>query len=120
MSRTVIDMYTGSFPDLKINRRLIEKTIEKVLKMILELAKQKCPRDTGALVNSGRIEMNGYSGTVTFGDEVAYYALYVHESIPYIQWTIPGTGPKYLETAVLELQSEIDRMISGAIDFIER
>lgn len=76
---------------------------------IMTVSKERyCPRDFSNLMNSGHVqppEISGSKVTVElgYGGPAAEYALIVHEWLdPNVHWSVPGTGPKYLEKAVME------------------
>jgi hypothetical protein len=69
---------------------------------VLNEAKKITPIDFGALRSSGKVEPpkitpREVSVEVTFGGAAAPYALYVHEDTRPKNWSVPGTGPKFLE-----------------------
>jgi len=92
---------------------IIKETLEKILKQ----AQSNAPKVTGALSQSGHIEIekNGLSGKVIFGGPVVVsgnaivvdYAIYVHE-------IVGGAGYKFLENAaeqeIPEFLKKIDNM----------
>lgn len=76
------------------------------------LADEMCPHETGALLRSGRIEVQGRGlGTrvdVMYGNEEAYYALYVHENTTV--YHAPPTCAKWLELAVKKVRGQGKRL----------
>ncbi|MGE5619537.1 MAG: hypothetical protein ACM3US_09805 [Sphingomonadaceae bacterium] len=66
-----------------------------------------CPKDLGNLYNSGHVQPPKIQGKkvdveMGYGGPAADYALIVHEWLdPKVHWSIPGTGPKYLEKPIL-------------------
>ena len=68
------------------------------------------PRKTGTLRRSARTEedrrwwhRDTAAAKISFGGAAAGYAVYVHEAPVKWNWTVPGTGPKYLENTVKRL-----------------
>jgi hypothetical protein len=61
------------------------------------------PKDKGYLRASGRVQkprIEGMAIVVQLGFG-ASYSIFVHEAPPELNWTAPGTGPKFLERTVL-------------------
>lgn len=97
------------------------------------------PVDTGALMNTGHVDPPVISGTsvtveLGYGDESVGYALIVHEELGIsrghgpgkgkegprtaghpINWTRPGSGPKYLETPFKTKQDLVPQRIVDAV-----
>ena len=99
---------------------VVKDAVEEACNVVLKDAINKCPKKTGALAASGKtdVEIHGLvvTGTVTFGDEDAPYALFAHEKIEAdIDWTTPGTGPKYLENAAIEKDQEVQKIVGNAM-----
>lgn len=71
-------------------------------------SKKRCPVDTGNLRASGHVcqpEIMGgrISVDLVYGGPAAPYALIVHENMdPNVHWNAAGTGPKYLESVLME------------------
>ena len=89
--------------------RALPDEIEKAMKdegdQILLVAQGRCPVDTGALRDSGKVGdvvKDGFQTTVqvSFGDPEPYYAIFVHEDLDAKH---PNGGQaKFLESAVQE------------------
>ena len=82
----------------------------------LNKSKEYVPVDFGVLRNSGNVEKPVISAekievTLSYGGAAAPYALIVHEDMRPKNWSKPGTGPKYLEKAVVELAPKFVRKI---------
>ena len=62
-------------------------------------------------------ENNGDEVKVTlgYGDDAVGYALYVHENMHAVNWTRPGSGPKYLEAPLKERQDKLPGRIKEAV-----
>lgn len=94
-------------------------------------SKKRVPVATGALRASGQVaepvqEGNKISVTMSYGGAAIPYAIAVHEHLsefsPHswvvaenngegVHWSVPGTGPKYLESVLNESSSHmIDRI----------
>lgn len=106
---------------------------------VLTASQEVVPMDDGALLNSGHCDTpvddgNEISVTVGYGGTAAPYALYVHEALegPHpidpnwswakaakagksIQWSRPGSGPKYLENPLKERQNQLPARIAEAV-----
>ncbi len=96
-------------------------------------AKRRTPVDTGTLRNSGHVQPpvkdgNSTSVVLGFGGPAGAYALAVHEhpsefSPPSwsgygaddIQWSVPGTGPKFLESTLLEAAPYLGQRIATRV-----
>lgn len=90
-----------------------DKIIQDLINLA-ELIKRRalyyCPIDTGALRRSAKVKVSGQSATtatlsITFGDDTAYYALYVHEDLT--KYHAPPTQAKFLERAIAESRADI-------------
>jgi hypothetical protein len=101
---------------------------------VLQASKEVCPMDTGALVNSGQVGRHtapgvmpmemaydtedgaGVAVDVGYGDTATDYALAVHENLePGVNWTRPGSGPKFLENPLKERQDQLPGRCAEAI-----
>lgn len=81
---------------------------------------------TGALMNTGKVlppTDNGREIEVVmgYGDESAPYALYVHEEMDArnggpVNWTRPGSGPKYLTRPLEAKQAELPQRCADAVN----
>ena len=82
-------------------------------KIITRSKEVYCPVLTGTLrstLTGGEPEYHGHTVSVKLsaGGPAAPYAAEVHENMnPGVNWTKPGTGPKYLETPMNEAVQEI-------------
>lgn len=117
---------------------------EEVMAKSVKLA----PKKTGALRNSGRVfgawggqtryarsgfgtmrggqaasisgmgGQNGAEVTMAYGGAALGYAAYVHEAPPELNWTLPGTGPKFLERPAKEypLGSKLAAKVRGRLE----
>jgi len=106
---------------------------------VMAVSKTRVPVKTGTLMNTGHVdppvnEATSVFVTFGYGGPAAPYALYVHEALEgavppnpawswakaaaagkQIQWTRPGSGPKYLENPLKEKQDELPARIKAAI-----
>lgn len=83
------------------------------------------PVDTGALMNTGKVMPPDIKGsiievTLGYGDESTDYALIVHEELQSpsggrINWTRPGSGPKYLENPLKAKQDQLPGRVGKAV-----
>jgi hypothetical protein len=59
--------------------------VEAEAQLVLAEAKRRCPVNTGALLDSGRVEMHEEGdriyAKIVFGDDEVTYALFVHEDL---------------------------------------
>lgn len=108
-------------------------TSKRAAHKILNIAQKHVPYDTGTLFNSGRVTdgggntigstevehvmiktARGYTAMieylVVFGDDLADYALFVHENVQGVTWK-PGTGPYPTEP-------KMDRFLATAADIV--
>ena len=65
-----------------------------------------CPEDTGDLRSTGRVEAVKEGYAVVYGGKSANgtfidYAGYVHDDLRPRKYTLPGSGPKFVETHML-------------------
>ena len=101
-------------------RQAIKAELYQFAEEVMTVSKEIVPVDTGALMNSGKVmplEEDGDIVTVTlgYGDESVGYAIYVHEDLdPGVHWTRPGSGPKFLETPLKEMQDSLPGRIAEA------
>ena len=116
-------------------RPAVKAELYQFAEEVMAISKERVPVLTGALMNTGKVMPPTEDGTVVsvvmgYGDESAPYALYVHEALEgqhpinpdwswakaaaagkTIQWTRPGSGPKYLENPVKENQDKLPERI---------
>lgn len=59
-----------------------------------------------------------FTGPSELESKVVSYAVFVHERTDAVQWTTPGTGPKYLERAVRELLPEVGRLVGRRMEML--
>ena len=94
---------------------------------------ERCPvaQDGGTLRSTIKVEQDSESVSIVAGGPAADYAHEVHEDFAWhkananfpdkINWTKPGTGPKYLENPINEkldeavpaMMKELDKLQSG-------
>lgn len=90
----------------------------EALKHIQELADQWVPEDTGHLRRSWKINEPVVRGSIIEGsiEYTADYAAIVHE-MPQegINWTRPGSGPKWLERAFDQGSAEASRILGQVL-----
>ncbi len=102
--------------------------------VIMAEAKQLTPvaPDGGTLRNSGHVQLPQKEGaetsvTLGFGGPARDYAVAVHEHLsehsppswrshPHdIHWNVPGTGPKFLETPMLEAAPKLGQRLADRV-----
>jgi hypothetical protein len=83
--------------------RVLREEAEEVMTRSKELV----PVDTGTLRSTGHVpptrrEGNSVEVDMAYGGPAAGYAVHVHENLKAgIHWSVPGTGPKFLERPYL-------------------
>lgn len=87
------------------------EAMEEALQPVYDKSQEYCPVDTGALINSGVVEITKTSGGKTvgyikYGDAVAWYAAIVHERMDLNHE--PPTRAKFLQSA---LEEEFDNFL---------
>lgn len=79
---------------------------------IMAESKKIVPHDTGALEGTGHVDPpvwgpDDVTVNLGYGSEAVTYAVIVHENMnPDVNWTRPGSGPKYLETPWKAMQGQ--------------
>lgn len=93
--------------ELKNSRQLVKRAAQaamiEAMMHIQKLADQTVPEDTGELRKSWRVPVPEIKGDTVEGsvEYTADHALFVHEwTDPSVNWTRPGSGPKWLEQAM--------------------
>jgi Bacteriophage HK97-gp10, putative tail-component len=98
----------------------IDRALQDQAHVILQVAKERCPVDTGALRDSGKLEDTVKSGheiavPITFGDPEPYYAIYVHEDL---EAKHPNGGQaKFLESAINDYAPGMSVRVGESIKF---
>jgi hypothetical protein len=122
----------AKFPDR------VAAALYQIAQQILTEAKRRCPvaSDGGTLRASGMVSPPVRSGrnisvTISFGGAANAYAIAVHETqgphdppswkIMYerggmIQWTTPGTGPKFLESVINEYMVVMPTLLAAILN----
>lgn len=83
------------------------RVLREEAETVMTASKELVPVDTGTLRSTGHVpptikEGNSVEVTMAYGGPAAKYAVHVHENIKAgIHWSVPGTGPKYLERPYL-------------------
>jgi hypothetical protein len=94
--------------------RAFKELAEEALKVTMD---KYVPVDEGDLRDSGKVNYAKWEGSgkfvvqVTFGNEQANYAYFVHENMPSgvpKSYTKSGTGPKYLEKGMYEVFTQVN------------
>lgn len=104
----LINNLNGATPDIIMN----------AMQPVFDKSQEYCPVDTSALIASGIVFLetdaqNRPKVTIQYGDEDAWYAALVHESV----WLnhAPPTRAKFLQNA---MEEEIDQFITSmAVDY---
>lgn len=96
----------------------IADALEKAGEIILQKSQIYVPRETGALANSGRVEVEGQGfgarSRVLYGGDSAPYAVYVHENLE--AQHKPPTCAKFLERAAREVGGTIAHVVARELD----
>jgi hypothetical protein len=88
-----------------------------------------CPKDTGALRSTGRVEAVQEGYAVIYGGETPAggfvdYAAYVHDDLRDRKYTLPGSGPKFVEAHMLDIAEDLpegaSETLQELVDDIER
>ncbi len=123
-----LELFLGKFSDklLREARQNVAAALYQRGEKIMAASKEVVPVLTGALMNTGKVTLPEEDGsgvievTVGYGDEAVDYALYVHEELDApsggpIQYTRPGSGPKYLSRPAEAQASELPGDVRDAI-----
>ena len=119
-------------------RQAVKATLYQFANEVMTESLNRVPVLTGALMGTGKVqepEEDGSSVSIKlgYGDESVGYAIYVHEALEgahppspdwswtkkvaaggQIDWTRPGSGPKFLEGPLHEKQDKLPGMIGDA------
>src|SRR5262245_54719977 len=108
----------------------VEKAVYAESQIEMTESKKRCPMRTGELRDSGKVadpkwEGNVVTCTMSYGDgPSAPYAVAVHEHMSQfsppnwpdeIDWTVPGTGPKFLESVLNESRPYMAKRIAARV-----
>ncbi len=88
-------------PILSLIEQAAQETMRQAAKATLKRARELAPRDTGALIKSGRVRVDDLTAQVVF---TAPHARFVHEDLDADHPR--GGGAKFLETAGREVDVE--------------
>ncbi len=112
MSSIEIKNLESIIKSLESKNKNVMQEITKALYMeaegIMRASKEKyVPVKTSTLKTSGFVNLPKISSTAIeiemgYGGAASAYALYVHEAPANWNWSVPGTGPKYLEKPARE------------------
>ncbi len=122
----------AKFPDR------VAAALFQIAQEIMTEAKRRCPvaSDGGVLRASGQVSVPVRSGTkisvtLSFGGAANAYAIAVHEHLSAhsppswvvsvengkeIQWTTPGTGPKFLESVINEYMAVMPTILAAMLN----
>jgi hypothetical protein len=100
---------------------------------VMTASKAIVPVETGNLMSTGHVGKQQSPGVkegfvyqegdeliidVGYGDDAIGYALYVHENMfPGVNWTRPGSGPKFLESPFNERVDQLPGRIKNAVNY---
>jgi hypothetical protein len=108
-----------SFENLKdASAEAISKALVEDADTLLNMATPITPKDTGRLRRSARIIAPAKNASkrivarIRWGGAKAPYAAWVHEMPENLNWTTPGTGPKYAERAANMLVASLPQKVA--------
>ncbi len=122
-----LDVFLNKFSSqaLRDAKHEVAKELYQFGEEVMADSKTIVPVDTGALMSTGHVTLPVESGdvievTAGYGDESTNYALYVHEELQApsggpINWTRPGSGPKYLERPAMAKAPELPERVKRGI-----
>ena len=108
---------TNLIAQIPIRKGISTKKIAQQLLLYALTIPPMAPRTTGKLRRSGRVEAVPEGHAVFYGGpgyEVDY-AEYVHDDLRPRNYTLPGSGPKFVETHVLRMETEGITTVSADI-----
>ncbi|SDM77397.1 minor capsid protein [Streptomyces wuyuanensis] len=76
-------------------RRMASRGLQRALEHCLTVSNQRVPLDEGTLERSGRVDVDGLNGSISYDTP---YAVRQHEELTWKH--LPGRQAKYLESAV--------------------
>jgi hypothetical protein len=124
---TGLDELTRALENLsKDALKQVSNAVWKFDEQIMGESKEKCPvhPGSGALRRSGKV-LDPVVTSEGVEQEMGYYieyALWVHEMLDptesghAVQWSLAGTGNKFLENALMEHADEFPQVIADAVD----
>lgn len=83
--------------------RVFDQELYRGGQKILAASIKVTPREFGGLRGSGTVEKVDGGVEIGFGGSASEYAMIVHERMGNIRWSVPGTGPKYLEKPFVQM-----------------
>lgn len=79
-----------------------------------------CPEDTGNLRATGRVESVRQGYAIVYGGKYngkfVDYAAYVHDDLRPRKYTLPGSGPKFVEAHVLRRVPEAPPKVAAVLE----
>jgi ketosteroid isomerase-like protein len=100
-------MFTGQRLWTSRGRRLASEGLRSGLEYVLGLSNQRVPLDEGTLERSGKVDVDGLDGAVSY-DTV--YARRQHEELTWRH--LPGRRAKYLESAMDDARAVVLRLMA--------
>jgi hypothetical protein len=121
-----LEEFINKLKDAKLKaRENVKKEMYQFAEEVMTDSKQVVPVETGALMNTGKVlepveDTTSITVDLGYGDESVNYALYVHEELQSpkgnpINWTRPGSGPKYLQNPFDAKSDQLPPRIAKAI-----
>lgn len=102
-------------------REEVKREMYQFASEVMAVSQERVPVDTGALMSTGRVEVPIDDGTevvvtLGYGSLSVGYALAVHENMSaQVNWQRPGSGPKYLENPLKEVQHTLPGRVRDAV-----
>lgn len=88
-------------------RRLASEGLQRALEHTLGVSNQRVPLEEGTLERSGRVDVDGLQGAISYS---TVYAVRQHEEL---EWKhLPGRRAKYLESAVNDEREVMLRLMA--------
>lgn len=110
-----------SFDEGKV-RQKVKGALYQFAEEVMATSKdQFVPVKTGNLMSTGHVDLpveedGVISVTMGYGSTAVDYAASVHENMdPRVNWTRPGSGPKYLEQPLDQAKGELPGIIADAV-----
>ncbi|MET9510758.1 hypothetical protein ABZX62_20250 [Streptomyces flavidovirens] len=92
-------------------RRLASEGLRRALEHTLGVSNQQVPLDDGTLERSGRVDVDGLDGSISY-DTV--YAVIQHERLDF-NHPVPGRKAKYLEDPMLSERDVMLRLLAVSL-----
>ncbi|MFF5972216.1 hypothetical protein ACFY7C_11925 [Streptomyces sp. NPDC012769] len=91
-------------------RRAASRGLERALEYTLGVSNSRVPLEEGTLERSGRVDVNGLDGVITYDTP---YAVRQHEELTWRH--LPGRQAKYLESAMNDSRDVMLRLMAVSL-----